>query len=61
MFAGELKKALEVLAVLPIEAQDHVANLIVENAPDVYQLLKNKLIDYNRPSYRERIIYTYVV
>lgn len=51
----ELSKTLEVLSVLPIETQDHVASLIAENPDDVYEQLKKKIIEYNRPSYRERM------
>lgn len=52
---NELAKALEVLAVLPIETQDHVASLIAANPDDVYEQLKKKITDLNRPPYRQRM------
>ena len=51
----QLSKALEVLAVLPVETQDQVAPLIAENAWNVYEQIKDKVTEYNRPSYRERM------
>ena len=52
---NELSKALEVLAVLPIETQDHIASLIALNPDDVYEQLKKKITDLNRPPYRQRM------
>ena len=51
----QLSMAIEVLAMLPVETKDQFAPLIAENAWNVYELVKDKVTDYNRPSYRERM------